>query len=224
MSGGARGVDAAAHEAALAAGGTTVAVLGCGVDVTYPREHAGLFDRIAAAGAVVSELPLGTSPRRGHFPVRNRILAGWCRLVILTEATERSGTLGTARRAVESGRDVLAVPGPVTSAESCGTNELIASGARLTRTVEDVLAELPPEERAALSPAAAPPGPPRGPVDDPASGAPGDVLSRLRADRVTTLEDLAVADGRSAGALLAELVTLESAGLIRVVGPGWVLR
>ena len=144
VSGGARGVDGAAHRAALEAGAGTVAVLGCGVDVDYPAEHAALFGAVAAAGAVVSELPPGTPPRPAHFPARNRLLAGWSVAVLVVEAAARSGTLITARLALELDRSVLAVPGPVTSELSAGTNALIREGAVLVRDVDDVLAELPP--------------------------------------------------------------------------------
>jgi DNA processing protein len=122
VSGGALGIDAAAHRGALEAGGTTFAVLGCGVDVVYPEAHGKLFDQIAIDGGLVSEYPAGTPPRSGQFPVRNRIVAGLADAVVVVEARGRSGALITARLACELGRPLIAVPG------SIGTDELLASG------------------------------------------------------------------------------------------------
>jgi DNA processing protein len=142
VSGLARGVDGAAHEGALDAGGRTVAVLGCGLDQCYPPEHAGLLEAVAASGAVLSEFPLGCPPLAGHFPRRNRIISGLVRGVVVVEAAERSGSLITARLALEQGREVFAVPGPITSAVSRGTHSLLRQGARLVGGVEDILEEL----------------------------------------------------------------------------------
>ena len=142
VSGMARGVDAAAHWGALDAGGTTVAVLGSGADRVYPPEHGALAERIAAAGALVSELGPGTPPRPRHFPLRNRIISGLARAVVVVEASERSGSLITARMAAEQGRDVLAVPGNVLSGRSRGCHRLIRDGARIVETAEDVLEEV----------------------------------------------------------------------------------
>jgi DNA processing protein len=142
VSGLARGVDAAAHRGALEAGGRTVAVLGCGPDVVYPREHAALRDEIVASGALVTEFPPGTPPEPWHFPVRNRIISGLSRAVVVVEAGEKSGALITADLALEQGRDVLAVPGHITSPLSRGPNRLIKQGARLVEGPEDVLDEL----------------------------------------------------------------------------------
>jgi DNA processing protein len=126
----------------LAAGGLTVAVLGCGPDVVYPAEHRDLATRVAASGGVISEFPAGTSPQAHHFPLRNRIISGLSRAVIVIEAGERSGSLITAKMAMEQGRDVLVVPGNVLSGRNKGGHALIKDGARLVESIEDVLAEL----------------------------------------------------------------------------------
>jgi DNA processing protein len=143
VSGLARGVDARAHHAALEAGGRTIAVLGSGVDVIYPSEHKMLAEKISACGAVVSEFPLGTAPNRDHFPVRNRIISGLSHLVVVIEASDKSGSLITARMAAEQGREVLAVPGSIFNEQSRGCHALIKDGASLVRNWQDVIAELP---------------------------------------------------------------------------------
>jgi len=142
VSGLARGIDAAAHRGSLAAGGDTVAVLGCGADVAYPPEHRDLLDRIAAEGTVVSEFPPGSEPRPHHFPRRNRILAALAHAVLVVECRTRSGALITARHALELGRDVYAVPGWPTSPTSDGTLALLRDGARLVRGADDLLEDL----------------------------------------------------------------------------------
>ena len=129
VSGLALGVDAAAHEGALCAGGPTVGVLGCGIDVVYPRDNRRLFERVRERGALVSEYYLGEPPRSWRFPARNRIIAGLCDAVVVVEAPQKSGALITARHAYESGRDVWAVPGPVEVPECRGSNRLLADGA-----------------------------------------------------------------------------------------------
>lgn len=140
VSGMARGIDAAAHEGALPTG--TVAVLGGGVDVVYPRENAALYDGIRERGALISEVAAGTEPQASHFPRRNRIIAGMCRGVVVVEASPKSGSLITARLAVEQGREVFAVPGAAMDPRARGTNGLIRQGAVLTESAEDVLATL----------------------------------------------------------------------------------
>ena len=146
VSGLARGVDAAAHRGALRGGGQTVAVLGSAHDRLYPPEHRDLARRCAAAGVVVTEFPPGTRPLPHHFPRRNRIIAGLAQLTLVVEAAERSGSLSTARAAVESNRDVFAVPGPVGAPLSAGCHALLRDGAGLAASPEDILAELPPLE------------------------------------------------------------------------------
>jgi DNA processing protein len=142
VSGLARGIDAAAHAGALATG-RTVAVVAGGLDLPYPPEHAALQKRIAEAGAVVAEMPLGTAPQARHFPRRNRIIAGLSLGVVVVEAAIRSGSLITARMAQDIGRDVFAVPGSPTDPRSRGTNDLLRQGAILTETAGDVLDNLP---------------------------------------------------------------------------------
>ena len=139
VSGLARGVDEAAHSAALAAGGRTAAVLGSGVDRIYPPENRGLADKIMASGALLSDYPMGTAPESTNFPPRNRIISGLTMATIVVEAGESSGALITAEFAAEQGRDVFAVPGNILAPQSKGTNKLIQSGALSLLSPEDVL-------------------------------------------------------------------------------------
>lgn len=140
ISGMARGVDACAHRAALEAGGKTVAILGTGIDVPYPREHGRLHAQIADAGLVMSESPAGTAAFRGCFPRRNRIIAAMAKVTIVVEAGHKSGALLTAKDALNLGRIVAAVPGQIDSPHSAGTNELLRDGAQVIATVDDALA------------------------------------------------------------------------------------
>jgi len=143
VSGMARGIDAAAHRGALEGGGLTIAVVGTGLEKTYPKEHKKLEDEIIANGAVISEFPLGTPPLPQNFPYRNRVLSGLCVCVMVVEAAEHSGSLITARLAYEQGREVSAVPGNITSQTSFGPNFLIKDGAKLVQYWRDVVEELP---------------------------------------------------------------------------------
>jgi DNA processing protein len=154
ISGLARGIDAAAHRGALEAGGRTVAVMGTGLDQVYPRDHRKLVDEIlASGGALVSEFPLGTPPAPQNFPYRNRVISGLSLGVLIVEAAENSGSLITARMAMEQNREVWAVPGNITSRNSFGTNYLIkGAGAKLVQQWQDIASELPPEIAAALLP------------------------------------------------------------------------
>ena len=155
-SGLARGIDAEAHAAALGVGGRTIAVQGCGIDLVYPSEHHRLQMQIAKSGAVVSEFPLGTRPDAENFPARNRIISGLSLATVVVEATEKSGSLITAEYALEQGREVFAVPGPV-SARSRGPHQLLRQGAALAESAEDVLREVAPHLlRAGGQPGAAP--------------------------------------------------------------------
>lgn len=142
VSGLARGVDSAAHRGALAGKGRTLAVLGCGLNVIYPPENARLYDQVASQGAVITEFPLDTPPEGRNFPRRNRIISGLSKAVVVVEAAVNSGSLITADFALEQGREVFAVPGPITSSFSQGTNNLIRQGARLAGKVEDIIEEL----------------------------------------------------------------------------------
>lgn len=142
ISGLALGIDARAHQAALEAGGRTIAVLACGVDVPYPETNRALAERIVAHGALVSEIPLGMAPVPNNFPARNRLISGLARGTLVVEAGEKSGALITVEFALEQGREVFAVPGHIYSVKSAGTHRLIRNGAALVRNAEDILQDL----------------------------------------------------------------------------------
>lgn len=142
VSGMARGIDSAAHKGALSVNGHTVAVLGCGVDVVYPAENRRLMSELINRGLVVTEFPPGTGPAAGNFPVRNRIISGLAKGVLIIEAAEKSGSLITADCALEQGRDVFAVPGQITNPLNKGAHKLIKQGAKLVEDVSDILVEL----------------------------------------------------------------------------------
>ena len=144
VSGLALGVDAAAHEAALAGGAGTIAVVGTGLDVVYPGRHRALTARIAAEGLVVSEFAIGTPALAENFPIRNRIIAGLARGTLVVEAAVQSGSLITARLAAEAGREVFAIPGSIHSPTARGCHALIKQGAKLVESAADILEELPP--------------------------------------------------------------------------------
>lgn len=153
VSGLAYGVDACAHLSAIEAGGKTIAVLGCGIDIIAPPSNARLYTRIAdeGFGAIVSEMPLGLRPNKGLFPARNRIISGLSLGVVVTEGADDSGSLITARNAAEQGREVFAVPGPITSEYSRGPFKLLKQGAKLVESVEDIVEELGIEKRQRVS-------------------------------------------------------------------------
>jgi DNA processing protein len=146
ISGGAKGIDTASHEGALTGGGPTVAVLGCGIDITYPARNASLFARIRENGAVLSEFPPGTPPRPGNFPQRNRIVSGLARGILVVEAAKQSGAMITVGFALEEGRDVFCVPGSIFLPNCAGCHSLIKAGARLVDRPEDILEELLPQQ------------------------------------------------------------------------------
>jgi DNA processing protein len=208
VSGLARGVDSAAHRGALDAAGATVAVLGSGADVIYPPEHAPLADAIAATGVLVSELAPGTPPLPMFFPRRNRIISGLSRAVVVIEAGERSGSLITARLALEQGREVLAVPGNVLSGRNRGAHGLLRDGAKIVESADDILEEL------GMAPGA-PPAPAR--ETDP-------VLACLTPGEPSDLDAISERTGLSATRLLARLSELELQGAVRRVGGGRFVR
>ncbi|MFB3853459.1 MAG: DNA-processing protein DprA [Vicinamibacterales bacterium] len=204
-SGMARGVDGAAHRGTLAAGGTTVAVLGCGADVVYPPEHTRLAAEIVEKGALLSELPPGTPPRPAHFPLRNRIISGLSLGVVVVEAGERSGSLITARAALEQGREVVAVPGSVASQRNRGCHDLIKDGAALVEDTGDIVAALGQwqlfREWRRRQPAAEP-------GEDPLLGV------MLRGEPYD-LDSLAAASSVPPVALLPRLLALELSGAVK---------
>jgi DNA processing protein len=199
VSGLARGVDAEAHRGALEAGGTTVGVLGCGIDRDYPAAHAELARKVGESGLIVSEYAPGVEPAPWRFPARNRIIAGLARATVVVEAREASGALITADFALEEGREVFAVPGEITSALSSGTNALLRLGATPLTAPADVL------EALGLAP---PPAPARDVSADAA------VLLELVHDQPASADALTRASGLDAGAVGAALVELELAGLV----------
>ena len=144
VSGMARGIDAAAHRGALSSGGRTLAVWGSGLDIVYPPEHKKLAGQISESGSLLTEFPLGTPPHKGNFPRRNRIISGLSLGVVVVEATADSGALITADYALEQGREVFAVPGPITARTATGTHRLLKGGAKLVEGWEDILEELAP--------------------------------------------------------------------------------
>jgi DNA processing protein len=220
-SGLARGVDSAAHRGALEAKGKTVAVLGSGLNVIYPRENKKLADEIAKSGAVISEFPLGTGPTPENFPIRNRIISGLSLGVVVVEAAEYSGSLITARLALEQNREVFAVPGNITSAQSFGPNHLIKQGAKLVDQWMDVVEEFPSEVRMQLMPPAevteaVPMGAETASLFQ-TSLTPDQkaVFDVLRADQTSFVDDIVGAAQMPHPRVLGVLLELEMNGLIR---------
>jgi DNA processing protein len=227
VSGMARGIDAEAHQGALSRG--TVAVMAGGVDVAYPPENTGLLADIAAQGCVLSEAPMGCEPQARHFPLRNRIVSGLARAVVVVEAASRSGSLLTARAALEQGREVLAVPGHPFDARAAGCNQLIREGATLVRSSADVIDAIgrglvappaPAVQDTTPRPPLPGPVPPRRPLGDTAQ-VHAMILSRLGPSPLP--EDQLIRDLAMPPALLApELLTLEMEGRV-LRAPGGML-
>jgi DNA processing protein len=203
VSGLARGVDAAAHEAALDSGGSTIGVLGTGIDVVYPKSNRPLFRRIEREGLIVSEFPPGTPPYAQNFPIRNRIISGLTLGTVIVEATGRSGSLITARTAAEQGREVFAVPGSIFSKGTEGTHRLIQYGAKLVHDANDVLEEIKGLGRIAKKAEALPPEPLR------------DVLEALSREDAVHVDAAAAKLGRPVPALAESLLQLELGGWVR---------
>ena len=219
VSGAAYGIDAAAHRGALAVGGTTVAVLACGVDVVYPRGHTALLHRVAGEGLIVSELPPGSTPTRSRFLARNRLIAAMTGGTVVVEAALRSGALNTAGWASEQGRAVLAVPGPVTSAMSAGCHDVVRRGAATLVTdaaeIADMVGELGSDAVAERR------GPPR--LWDDLAPVTRDVLEAMPARGAATVDELCRSTGLAAGPCIAALGELTLAGLVDVAEQGWRL-
>jgi len=220
VSGLARGIDTAAHRGALAAGGRTIAVLGCGADVVYPPENREVARAIEAQGALVSQFAPGMPALPAHFPVRNRTLAGLALGVVVVEAALRSGALITAGFAGDLGRELFAVPGRITSDASAGTNRLILDGAKLITCWQDIVSELSePWRRAVTSPSEVA----GGPAPPPAESAEGRVLALLTPDEPQHIEQLIVRGGLDPARAAVTLVALELHGWVRQLsGQRWV--
>jgi DNA processing protein len=221
ISGLARGIDTASHRGAVAAKGKTVAVLGTGIDVMYPKENTRLTEQIVAlGGALISEFPVGTFPAPQNFPIRNRIISGMSSGVLVVEAAEYSGTRITSRLALEQNRDVYAVPGNVTNKNSWGPNTLIKQGAKLVATWEDVWEELPADIQAALSSMQIEsPEPETASLfpDEVASPHEKKILKLLKADESTQIDELVelLEAEMSPSEIFAALFELELNGKIR---------
>jgi DNA processing protein len=214
VSGLARGVDSAAHRGALDEGGVSIGVLGCGADVMYPAEHRGLAARMTERGAVVSELVPGTAPQQFFFPMRNRIISGLSRAVVVIEAGDKSGSLITARLALDQGREVMAVPGNVLNGRNRGGHALLRDGAKIVETADDILEELGVG------------GAGRGVRAD-ARGAPAaadPVLACLIPGEPWDLDAIAAASGVAVPQLLPRLFELELQGKVGRAGGGRFVR
>jgi DNA processing protein len=212
VSGLARGVDSAAHRGCLAGGGATVAVLGSGLDSIYPREHAALAGEIVNKGCLVSELWPGALPLAEHFPLRNRIISGISMATVVVEASEKSGSLITARYALEQGRDVMAVPGNVLTGRNRGSHGLLKDGAKVVESADDILDGLgwPVAQLAPASPSKL--------LNS------DTLLSRMEPGEVYRLDELMELTGVTGTRLLARLMELELAGVVTQTGSGFSRR
>jgi DNA processing protein len=216
VSGLARGVDSAAHRGAVGAGGATIGVLGSGVDIVYPHEHRALAAEIEKHGAVVSELVPGTPPQPQFFPLRNRIISGLSRAVVVVEAGEKSGSLITARLALEQGRDVLSVPGNVLSGRNRGGHGLLRDGAKLVETADDIIEELNLASAVCSASQQCAEGRTQAVIDP--------VLACLTPGESCDLDAIAARAGIAVARLLPRLFELELQGLVRRAGGGRFVR
>lgn len=214
VSGLARGIDAAAHRGALAAGGRTIAVLANGLGQVYPPEHEDLAAQIAESGAVLSEMPMRQEPIAGLFPQRNRIISGLSLGVVIVEAAPKSGSLVTAQHAVEQNREVFAIPGPIDSLASRGPHQLIRDGARLVETADDILEELAPHIREQLDVSGSVESPADSPTHPRLSEQEKAVLARLD-DLPKGADELISLTGLAPSQIMATLSVLEMRRLIR---------
>jgi DNA processing protein len=217
VSGLARGIDACAHRGALSTpAGTTIAVLGCGVDVVYPKENKKLFEEIEKRGAIISEFPLGTFPGAQNFPIRNRVIAGMPLGVVCVEGAQYSGSLITARLAMEFSREVFGVPGNVTQPTSFGPNQLIKQGAKLVTGWEDVVEELPTAIRAELLPVESPGVQERAVlVEESLAPTERTLYGLLSLDEARHVDELVELSGLNSSEVLAALFELELKGVVR---------
>ncbi|HYL63454.1 MAG TPA: DNA-processing protein DprA [Candidatus Methylomirabilis sp.] len=216
VSGLARGIDAIGHQGAVAANGRAIGVLGTGIDVCYPKENRKLYEKVLERGAIISEFPLHTHPAPENFPVRNRIVAGLPLGVIVVEGAQYSGSLITARLAMEFGREVFGVPGNVTQAVSFAPNQLIKQGAKLVTNADDVIEELPTPVRAALVKAAPQESAQKEQLVAAAlNGVEKKVYDLLSADESKHIDDVVEQSGLNSSEVLATLFDLEMKGLVR---------
>jgi len=206
ISGMARGIDSVAHRAALKSGGRTIAVLGSGIDNIYPPENNKLLEQIVENGAVITEYPLGTYPDAGNFPKRNRIISGLSLGVLITEAGAKSGALITAFQALEQNREVFAVPGPINSGKSAGSNQLIKEGAKLVQGVQDIIRELENQIEVRI----------KTPVKkQPNLKGLDKAIYDLLQDEPQHVDNLAMKSGKSVPEVLTVLLTLELMGIVK---------
>jgi DNA processing protein len=216
VSGMARGIDAIGHQGALTAGGRAIGVLGTGIDVCYPKENKKLYEKVLERGAFISEFPLRTHPAPENFPIRNRIVAGMPLGVIVIEGAQYSGSLITARLAMEFGREVFGVPGNVTQPVSFAPNQLIKQGAKLVTCAEDVIEELPTPVRAALVKAEKPEAEQRNLiVQNTLSTSEKKIYELLSSDESRHIDDIVERSGLNSSEVLATLFDLEMKGLVR---------
>src|ERR1700676_1614283 len=216
LSGMARGIDAIGHHGALAANRRAIGVLGTGIDVCYPKENKKLYEKVLERGAILSEFPLGTHPAPENFPIRNRIVAGMPLGVIVIEGAEFSGSLITARLAMEFGREVFGVPGNLTQAVSYAPNMLIKLGAKLVVNAEDVIEELPTPVRAALVKAERPEAEQRNLLAFPALGpSEKNLYELLVVEETRYIDELVENSGLNSSEVLATLFDLEMKGVVR---------
>ncbi len=216
VSGLARGIDAIAHKGATEAGGRAIGVIGTGIDVCYPKENKKLYAKVLERGAIISELPTGSHPAPENFPVRNRVIAGMPLGVILVEGKQHSGSLITARLAMEFGREVFAVPGNVTQEVSFAPNLLIKQGAKLVTGADDVIEELPTPIRAALVQAEAVESAQRHLLaEESLNPSAKKIYELLSAEMPVPIDELVERTGLNSSDVLATLFDLEMRGLIR---------
>jgi DNA processing protein len=216
ISGLARGIDAIAHQGATSVGGRAIGVLGTGIDVCYPKENKKLYEKVLERGVIISELPTGSHPAPENFPVRNRIIAGMPLGVVIVEGKEHSGSLITARLAMEFGREVFGVPGNATQEVSFAPNQLIKQGAKLVTSAEDVIEELPTPVRAALVQAEVVGSEERNSLmENGLTSTEKRIYAILSAEEPRHIDDLVENTGLNSSDVLANLFNLEMKGIVR---------